>query len=142
MSGDCGSDVAVMYHRDCADGIGGAWAAYKRYPEATFYPVAYGSEVPEFGKLKRFYIIDFSFSRDVIRALHTLYGADNVVVLDHHVTARDELAGMPNCVFDMERSGARIAWEYFFPDERCSQRCFGTSRIEIFGTGIFRTAGR
>ena len=50
-----------------------------------------------------------------------------LVVLDHHKTAAADLAGLgttgPNIhlEFDMRRSGARLAWDWFHPNERrCS----------------------
>jgi oligoribonuclease NrnB/cAMP/cGMP phosphodiesterase (DHH superfamily) len=42
--------------------------------------------------------------------------AGSLLVLDHHLTARDELAGLDFCTFDMDRSGAMLAWNHFNPD--------------------------
>ena len=38
-----------------------------------------------------------------------------VVVLDHHKTAKAELEGLPFATFDLEKSGAVLAWEHFHP---------------------------
>ena len=38
-----------------------------------------------------------------------------MVVLDHHETAERELADLDFCVFDMEKSGARLTWEWLQP---------------------------
>jgi len=36
--------------------------------------------------------------------------------MDHHKSALEDLKGLsPNIYFDMERSGARLAWDYFHP---------------------------
>lgn len=45
--------------------------------------------------------------------------AASVEVYDHHKTAQADLADWPNgkVVFDMERSGAGIAWDEFSPDK-------------------------
>jgi hypothetical protein len=36
--------------------------------------------------------------------------------MDHHKSALEDLKGLsPNIYFDMERSGAQLAWNYFHP---------------------------
>lgn len=77
------------------------------------------------------YILDFSYKRPVM--LDLIRKARAVVCLDHHKTAAEELAGdlsvivgeglsmslrCPTIIFDMNKSGARLAWEFFFP-HRC-----------------------
>jgi oligoribonuclease NrnB/cAMP/cGMP phosphodiesterase (DHH superfamily) len=58
------------------------------------------------------YVVDFSFKRPVC---DRIFGAaKRLVVLDHHKTAEAELAGASYAIFDMERSGAGITWDYFF----------------------------
>jgi oligoribonuclease NrnB/cAMP/cGMP phosphodiesterase (DHH superfamily) len=42
---------------------------------------------------------------------------DTLVVLDHHKTAEEDLAGLDYAIFDMDKSGAVLAWEYFHPDK-------------------------
>ncbi len=37
--------------------------------------------------------------------------------LDHHKTAAQDLAGLEFATFDMQKSGAMLAWEYWFPGE-------------------------
>ena len=108
--------VAVLYHRNCPDGFGGAYAAWLRlsqYTEATYLPMLYTDPPPELPAGSRVYIIDFSFNRETMEALHRRHGPENVRLLDHHETARDELDGLPNCLITMEKSGAMLAWEEF-----------------------------
>jgi len=45
--------------------------------------------------------------------------AESLVVLDHHKTSKADCAGLSFCEFDMSRSGCRMAWDHFFPDEDC-----------------------
>ena len=45
-----------------------------------------------------------------------------MVIVDHHITAKERLIGHghekeQNYHFDMNKSGARLAWEFFFPDK-------------------------
>jgi nanoRNase/pAp phosphatase (c-di-AMP/oligoRNAs hydrolase) len=44
-----------------------------------------------------------------------------MVVLDHHKTAEADCAGLRFCQFDMERSGCRMAWDWFFDSEPCPE---------------------
>lgn len=116
--------AVVIYHDHCADGFGAAWAfkqlVERDYKEGVKYlPCRYG-EVPSFSKEDMnsdLYLLDFSFSRTNLLSLAGLFAS--VTVLDHHKTAAEDLQnwdhGLSNLeiVFDMERSGAGIAWDYF-----------------------------
>lgn len=59
------------------------------------------------------FIVDFSYPRDVLEALRSR--VSKLVVLDHHKTAEEALRGFPGAHFDMNKSGAVLAWEYFHP---------------------------
>jgi len=99
----------VLYHGDCVDGFTAAWAAHRRFPEATLIPVRYGEAVPYIDLRERVLIVDFSYPRPVLEGLHREVAA--LYVIDHHKTAEAELAGLDYCLFDMERSGAGITWD-------------------------------
>lgn len=100
----------VLYHADCADGFGAAWAIWKRFPKADYIPVKHGQDPPSGLKGKHVVMADFSYSRDVIE--HINQQAASFQVLDHHVTAQAALAGLPYAYFDMKKSGAVLAWEW------------------------------
>ncbi len=104
----------IIYHADCADGFGAAWSAYQKFGEgADYVPCQYGRPAPDTTDRDEIYIVDFSFPRDVLLSMTT----GSIVVLDHHKTAQAALAGewpeRYDVQFDMDRSGARMAWEYF-----------------------------
>jgi oligoribonuclease NrnB/cAMP/cGMP phosphodiesterase (DHH superfamily) len=40
--------------------------------------------------------------------------SSSILVLDHHKTAKEALDGLPYAQFDMDRSGAVMAWQHFF----------------------------
>ena len=105
----------ILYHADCADGFGAAFAAWQVLGDkATYIPVAHGDPPPSLPTDAKVAIVDFSYPRKTILEL-----ADKVselVILDHHTTAQDELEGLPFATFDMTKSGARMAWEYWHPD--------------------------
>lgn len=111
------AEIAVLYHADCADGFGAATAAWMSLGDAAIYfPVQYGSPPPaEAWEVQRLYILDFSYDRPTMTDLADRLGEDRVLCLDHHKSAREALAGLPFATFDMDRSGAVQAWEYFHP---------------------------
>lgn len=134
-------DICI-YHGNCADGFTAAWAVWKQYPEIIFHPGIYGESPPDVTGAN-VVLVDFSYKRSVIDVMGQT--AQSIVILDHHKTAeadlspfRIELCGGAKFVendadgmlrdmaeldhpailaeFDMERSGAQMAWDYFHHD--------------------------
>jgi oligoribonuclease NrnB/cAMP/cGMP phosphodiesterase (DHH superfamily) len=106
----------IIYHGNCADGWCAAYVAKRRWPKAELLPAFYGEDCP-FNAVagKHVLVVDFSWVRGLVRRLRS--EAKSLLILDHHVTAKAELVGEPYCVFDMERSGAQLAWDVCFPGE-------------------------
>lgn len=104
----------IIYHNHCSDGNGAAWAFHKKYPDATFYAATHGNVPPDIVG-KEVYIVDFSYPREVMLEIYN--AATSVVLLDHHKSAAEDLAGLDFCHFDMKRSGAGMAWDYCFSDQ-------------------------
>jgi len=103
----------VVYHGDCPDGFGAAFAAWKRYGDgADYVPVNHGDAPPKFGG-REVLMADFAYDRATTVALEEQ--AAKLVVLDHHRSAEGEIGDLPFCVFDMNRSGAVMAWEHLHP---------------------------
>ncbi len=105
-------NTLVIYHGGCFDGFTAAWAFRKLRPDVatTFRPAHHGERPPNVVG-RDVYVLDFAYPRATM--LEMAEGAARILVLDHHKTARDDLDGLPFCQFDMERSGAGIAWDYF-----------------------------
>jgi len=122
-------NIFVLYHSNCRDGFAAAWSAWKRFGEgAKYIPCGYGKEPPKMPDGSKVYIVDFSFPKATLLALAERMTM--VVVLDHHKSAMEDLAGLPTVDdrensedgvlgvdFNMDKSGARLAWEYFHPGE-------------------------
>jgi len=100
----------VLYHAECMDGFGAAWALWKRFPEARFVPVKHGFPQPEGLDGQHVVMVDFSYHREDILALAARTAS--LQILDHHITAQSALADLPFAYFDMDRSGAVLAWEW------------------------------
>ena len=115
----------VLYHgRHCPDGFAAALAAWRFYGSAVEMLGLDHGDVKSLADLppldgRYVYILDFSFPADILRAIDQR--AARLVMLDHHQSAAEDLAGFEcRCGvvhFDMQKSGARLAWEYFYPDE-------------------------
>lgn len=115
----------VIYHgRNCPDGFASALAAWLFYEgKAQFLGLDHG-DVKSVDDLpavegRAVYILDFSFSPELLRSIEER--AAKLVMLDHHKSAADKLAGFScRCGvvhFDMHKSGARLAWEFFQPEQ-------------------------
>jgi uncharacterized protein len=106
--------ILVIYHGQCADGFTSAWAAWRAFGDRAEYLAAAHEERPAPPVSGReVYILDFSFSRP--QTLEMLKTARALHVIDHHETARRELAGLACVHFDNTKSGSLLAWEHFHP---------------------------
>lgn len=115
----------IIYHSNCSDGCGAALAAYLKFGEGAEYQGAnYGNPLlmgPHLYK-RQVYFLDFSYPRRMIEAM-IRFGA-MITIVDHHKSAEADLAGLDRqypdkllMTFDMDHSGAVLAWRHFFPDQ-------------------------
>lgn len=120
----------IIYHEKsegipCTDGLAAAWVAKKAYPEAELHGCYYNCPedyIPKVEDGDRIIIVDFSFPRATIEAW--LKKAE-VILIDHHKTAMAMLGDIStlsanikgDIIFDMNESGATLAWKYFYPDK-------------------------
>jgi hypothetical protein len=116
-----------FFHAGCPDGFGAAWAVRRAWGDEAEY-VARGHEDPFRPSDWRGCVVvfvDISLENRALRALGE--EAAHVIVLDHHVSARDHFEsdrGLENALranghlvrFDLERSGATLAWQHFHKD--------------------------
>lgn len=110
------SDKLVLYHAGCPDGFCAAWVAWRKLGAlATYLPVKYGDPPPDV-RGKSVFVVDFSYDYETTKRM--AQEAVSLVVLDHHKTAETGLraaqqSGHAQVVFDMERSGAGLARDFF-----------------------------
>lgn len=106
--------IYILFHHPCQDGFGAAYAAWKKFGDSAQYVgVNYGKPIPELPDATEVYIVDFSYPKADLEALASKC---KLMVLDHHKTAQEQLQGLPFAQFDMHRSGAGMAWDYFHPN--------------------------
>jgi len=134
LGGAEGTRPLCIYHGNCADGFGAAWVVREHFGEnnVDFHAASYG-DVPPDATGRDVLLVDFSYKLPVL--VEMAQKARTIVILDHHKTAAEDLAAFPSSphwapddlhgraefmsmlpvetVFDMSRSGAMIAWDYF-----------------------------
>lgn len=108
-----------IFHFNCADGFSAAWAVWKKIGDSVQYHGGIHGEAPPDVTGHDVVIVDFSYKRPVMEEI--IAKARSVTVLDHHKSAIADLqplydAGLIHGVFDLNRSGAMITWNYFHPD--------------------------
>jgi oligoribonuclease NrnB/cAMP/cGMP phosphodiesterase (DHH superfamily) len=105
-----------IYHGNCQDGFGGAWVIRKcAFPGMIFHPGKHGDPPPDVTNMN-VVMVDFSYKRPIL--LEMAEAAKSILILDHHKSAQEELVDLPKNVevkFNMERSGAMMAWDHYFP---------------------------
>ena len=108
----------VIYHHPCTDGFCAAWIARKRLGDG----VKLIGVSPDFKNIleddirdRNVAIFDVSPCMEVMDRIRE-YCVD-YVLYDHHISGYDRLKDYPNCHFDMQRSGAMLAWDFFYGGE-------------------------
>lgn len=127
-----------IYHGNCADGFTAAWVVRRKLPGFEFHAGTYQDAPPDVTG-RDVLMVDFSYKRPVL--LEMAKSARSIVILDHHKSAAAALAGFREpapfeawtddgfplveedaepvaALFDMERSGAGLAWDFLYADEK------------------------
>jgi oligoribonuclease NrnB/cAMP/cGMP phosphodiesterase (DHH superfamily) len=106
----------VIYHANCQDGFGAAYAAWKTFGDGAHYVPAHYGQLPPYDKMNDttdVYILDFSYKLLELEKIRDR--AKSVIVIDHHKTAWEDLEHWSGkTVFDMNHSGAFLAWQHFY----------------------------
>lgn len=126
--------VTIIYHADCIDGFGSAYAAWSRFGDDASYRPLHHGEALEMSDIagQEVFILDFSFPPDALESMAA--AARSVTQIDHHASARLAWASrLPSnesgltvyrdpalpltIIFDLQKSGARLTWEHFLPTQ-------------------------
>lgn len=111
---DSSQRTVVLYHGNCPDGFGGAYAAWKKFGDsAEYYPLSRTLPEPAALHGATLYFIDFCYPKELMDPY--VAEAQRLVMLDHHQGVEEVVRSMPEYVYDKNRSGASIAWDYFHP---------------------------
>jgi len=117
-----------FYHAGCPDGMGAAWSVHAAWQGEGSFVARGHDDVARASDWKgaEVVFVDIAPQLDEARALAE--AASKLVVLDHHVTARARFEADASLCrdlertghelrFDMERSGAMMAWDHFHAGE-------------------------
>lgn len=133
--------ATILYHARCLDGLGAAWAAYNALTESEFdvvyHAVDYLRPTDPLTKLcplrdlehANVFMVDFSVPPERLLELDGV--ANMVTIIDHHATAIAAYKDFEvpkgarthfQLVFDNNRSGAVLTWNYFNPGMPAPQK--------------------
>lgn len=124
----------VIYHANCNDGFGAAYAfwlyAAQHYEEVKYHPASYQEAIPlPIDDETEVFILDFSYHPKIL--VEIANAAKLVILLDHHKTAMEAWNASDEACdrydnltvkFDMTKSGAMLAYEYFRPSQFWADR--------------------
>lgn len=126
-----------IYHGNCADGFTAAWIVNKALKGEVDFHAGIYQDIPPDVTDRDVIMVDFSYKRPVLEEMGKSFRS--LLILDHHKTAAEDLSGMqppfgsgwdrhltnvyqdicegvsgrPYALFDMDRSGAQLAWDFF-----------------------------
>ena len=124
--------IIVVYHGGCADGFGGAWAAWKKFGDkAHYYPASHGEKPNRDWRGKDMYLIDFSYPVPQMKAL--IAANRRVTSLDHHVSAEAATKMTHDYRYAVRRSGCVLAWRYFHPKRKVPKLLSEIEDIDLYG---------
>lgn len=108
-------DIIVIYHAQCKDGFGAAYAAWKKFGDtATYLPMKNQTDLTVTLTGKTIYVLDYSFSEKIYEQLRT--ENTSVITIDHHACAEPIITKHEGSVYNADHSGAVLAWQYFHPE--------------------------
>lgn len=120
--------VICIYHGNCTDGTTAAAVLLKKYPQCKLFPLEHGYKQEQIEQILDnidretvVYIVDFSLKEKDLKKV--IEKAKEVINIDHHISAKDYLEKMNReysnftFVFNNNRSGASLTWEYLFKTE-------------------------
>lgn len=117
--------VNIVYHEKCFDGEAGLWVFKKYYDEKQLNIIGKNSgfldlNIDSMIKDSQIYFVDICPKLDVLIKCFDYFS--KVVILDHHKTNKELLESVSHdklfTIFDMDRSGCQISWDFLFPDNK------------------------
>jgi len=112
-------NVLCIFHANCPDGFASAWVVRKALGNNVIFHEGVHQQSPPDVTGLNVLLVDFSYKKNVVEEM--LKTAASITILDHHVSAKQELLSLLNNeqirgLFDLNKSGAMITWEWFYPD--------------------------
>ncbi|PIR89430.1 MAG: hypothetical protein COU07_00830 [Candidatus Harrisonbacteria bacterium CG10_big_fil_rev_8_21_14_0_10_40_38] len=108
--------IIILFHGNCHDGFGAAWAAWKKFgAKAEYIPILHNDPPPKGLKNKKLFFLDITYKGEI---LDKIIKENDVTIIDHHVSVKEEIKKAPNHVYGEKNSGSVLAWQYFHPNKK------------------------
>lgn len=117
--------VICFYHKRCVDGTASAAVVQRKYPQAQTFPLGFDTADEDLAEAlplikpdTLIVYVDNAMNLERVAKLGNL-----IIVIDHHVSERARVEEIVRendnvtFIYDVEHSGATLAWQYFFPEE-------------------------
>ena len=107
--------VNIYYHKNCSDGFGSAWAAYKYFgKDAMYIPISHHDDIVVRDNSVN-YFLDIAPRESLLKELESY--SKEIHIIDHHISCYEYLKDKPYYHFNIDHSGCVLTWKYFFPDK-------------------------
>ena len=138
--------TVLIYHGDCPDGFMAAVifgkAAGRDIGQVEFHAGVHQESPPDIAG-KEVVLVDFSYRRPVILAMAKT--ATSILIVDHHVSAQEDLVNLPanvKTIFDMDQSGAGLAWRVFIKKEPAPKIVLYVEAMDLWRLDAYPDVGR
>lgn len=112
--------IVVLYHDNCPDGFGAAYAAWKKFgSQAEYIACGYDELPPASIKNKIVFLLDFSYTSNIIKKL--VAKNKKVTIIDHHVSRKEDIKAANEWHYALKHSGAALTWLILHPKEPIPQ---------------------
>ena len=105
--------ILILYHKNCPDGFGAAWAAWKKFGDkAEYLAVEHSASIPKNLKdRKEIYMVDFCYNYPIMQKLLGIN--QNIIIIDHHISGEKAIKLSGKYFYSLNHSGAVLSWKYF-----------------------------
>ena len=124
-------DIVILYHGECGDGFGAAWAAWKKFGDKAIYiPVSHGGVYPDNFSDKEIYTLDLTLPKEITEKLLKIN--KRLTSIDHHISAEEITKMTQDYSFDNNHSGSVLTWKYFHPEKPIPKLLLFIEDIDIW----------